>query len=166
MRRLFWAVLAGLWVFPAHATELKGMYDPAKMVETFALIGPAQLGVDDSGTVQKVLGEVQTDAGVTIPYEALFMLCKGTRDACANVHMRHDWYAQKEDVWCAINAWKALPDYKNRAHAAYAFDKVRLIREQVGFVGATVEPRWKFVQFWRQELEAFHAITKDCNGAG
>lgn len=56
-----------------------------------------------------------------------------------------------------------MPDYRNRAYAAFAFDKVRVIREQFGFVGATVEPRWKFVQLWRKELETFREITENCS---
>lgn len=163
MRRYLLAIMAFVWVIPAQALELTGMYDPAKMVDSFALIGDAQLGTDETGTVQKVIGQAKASDGSVIPYEAIFMICDGTKDACANVHMRHDWYADKDKVWCAINAWKAMPVYKNRASAAFAFDKVRLIREQMGFVGATVEPRWKFVQLWRQELETFQEITKTCN---
>ncbi|MFK7940125.1 MAG: hypothetical protein AB8B82_12140 [Roseovarius sp.] len=169
MRRTIAACLAFCLAFclvsclalPAQATELKGMYDPAKLLETFALIGPARLSTDKTGTVQKIIGQVQAEDGAMIPYEAIFMMCDDTKHACANVHMRHDWYAEKADVWCAINTWKAMPDYKNRAYAAFAFDKVRVIREQFGFVGATVEPEWKFVQFWRKELQSFHAVTQD-----
>ncbi len=161
MRLFVLLCISLLMSLPTQATELKGMYDPDKMLESFALIGPARVGTDKTGTVRKIFGEVQSDAGGVIPYEALFMMCDGTKDACANIMMRYDWYADEDDVWCAINTWEAMPEYPQKAWAGFAFDKVRLIREQFGFEGASVEPRWKFVQMWRQELERFHALTQN-----
>lgn len=97
----FLAVLCGL---PVASSDLKGMYGPAQMVEYFALIGMARLGVDETMAVQRIFGEGELKGGVTIPYEALFMMCNGTKDACANIHLWRDWYADKADVWCTINA--------------------------------------------------------------
>ena len=159
------SVVLAIWVpVPLAATELTGSYSPSDMLERFKLIGEARLGTDSSGNVTMIFGSVTAADSSAIPYEALFMMCDDQNTACANILLRHDWIAGREDVWCAINSWKDMGDYEHRATANFAFDKVRLIREQIGFGGYGTQPRWMFVQLWQKELRAFHALTQQVPG--
>lgn len=156
---LFVALIA---LTSAHAEgfKLDGSYSPEETHEYFQLIGEAKLGTDVSGNVLMIFGSIEIEGGTTVDYEVLFSMCNELDTRCGNVRIRHDWHASRTDIWCIIQAWDDTGEYDNKARAGFAFDKIRLIREQFGFGSASGQSAWLFVQLWRHELLQFHALTE------
>lgn len=144
----------------AQGVDLRGMYDADADLVSFQTIGDARLERAADGTSPVIHGTVMADDGTPIPYEAHFWICEDTGTSCANIHFRHDWYADRDQVWCAINRWDETAQVEGGANAAFAFDRVRLIREQMGFEGARVPSLAVIVANWAKELRQFHAITQ------
>ena len=155
---LFW-VGFGVYV-STNARELEGNYDPGKLVESFRVIGKAELGVDESGTVPIISGSIMVADGTPLSYKVAFFLCDVKGMHCGNIKANYNWPADKKMIWCVIGQWASVPNYSGRAWAGYGFNKITLTRERVGYNGYESSPLWLWVQLWKKELLEFHSITR------
>lgn len=153
---LFWVVGAGY--DKSHSGGIAGNYNPEEVVANFRVIGQADLGTDKSGNVPMIFGTVINDNGDAILYEAMFTMCDATGEECGNILIRHIWPAERTDVWCIIDHWDNMPQYKDRARASPS-SGISLIREQTGFNGYNRPPLWLGVQLWKKELIEFYNLT-------
>ncbi len=143
-----------------NAHELEGNYNPEELVEIFRVIGKAELEVDESGTGPIISGSIMAADGTLLSYRVVFFLCDVNGMHCGNVLAKYSWPADKKMIWCVIKQWEAVPSYSDRAWAGFAFDKITLIRDRVGYNGYNSSPLWLWVQLWKKELLEFHSITR------
>ncbi len=154
----FRAALLLLWPITAAAeTALVGKYNPTRDLVAFQQIGSAALTTDETGNVPVIKGSITAPDGTVIPYEAMFMVCDDADTACNNLHLRHEYFADKDRLFEVIDMWKATG---RTPWAGYAFDKIRLIEEHFGAVGSDAPNAFVAALYWRENLIAFHDLTK------
>ncbi len=154
----FRAALLLLWPITAAAeTALVGKYNPTRDLAAFQQIGSAALNTDDTGNVPVIKGSITAPDGTMIPYEALFMVCDDADTACSNLHLRREYFADKDRLFEVIDMWKATG---RTPWAGYAFDKISLIEEHFGAVGSDAPNAFVAALYWRENLIVFHDLTK------